>query len=203
MQNFIPKLQDHLLGRLLNKEFDGDEHQFTNAERNTVRIVDNRIYSAKVLRVNYTTYDVRRDQDSMNPSTERRDIMVLSPEEGEDAHPYWYARVIGVFHARVLHTGPQAVNRSVQHMEFLWVRWFGIVPGHKYGFKVARLPKVGFVPDTDDQAFGFLDPSLVIRGCHLIPAFADGRTSELLTTQNTVARLPGEIDDYVAYYVSM
>lgn len=203
MQNFIPKLQDHLLGRLLNKEFDGDEHQFTNAERNTVRIVDNRIYSAKVLRVNYTTYDVRRDQDSMNPSTERRDIMVLSPEEGEDAHPYWYARVIGVFHARVLHTGPQAVNRSVQHMEFLWVRWFGIVPGHKYGFKVARLPKVGFVPDTDDQAFGFLDPSLVIRGCHLIPAFADGRTSELLTTQNTAARLPGEIDDYVAYYVSM
>jgi len=203
MQNFIPKLQDHLLGRLLNKEFDGDEHQFTNAERNTVRIVDNRIYSAKVLRVNYTTYDVRRDQDSMNPSTERRDIMVLSPEEGEDAHPYWYARVIGVFHARVLHTGPQAVNRSVQHMEFLWVRWFGIVPGHKYGFKVARLPKVGFVPDTDDQAFGFLDPSLVIRGCHLIPAFADGRTSELLTTQNTAARLPGEIDDYAAYYVSM
>ena len=88
-------------------------------------------------------------------------------------------------------------------MEFLWVRWFRIVPGHKYGFKVARLPKVGFVPDTDDQAFGFLDPSLVIRGCHLIPAFADGRTSELLTTQNTVARLPGEIDDYVAYYVSM
>src|ERR1700720_1806104 len=58
-----------------------DEHQFTNEERNTVRIIDNRIYSAKVLRVNYTTYDVRRDQDSMNPNTERRDIMVLSPEE--------------------------------------------------------------------------------------------------------------------------
>ena len=56
-QNFIPKLQDHLLGRLLNREFDGDEHQFTNAEQNTIRIVDNRIYSAKVLHVNYTTYD--------------------------------------------------------------------------------------------------------------------------------------------------
>lgn len=57
-QNFIPKLQDHLLGRLLNREFDGDEHQFTNAEQNTIRIVDNRIYSAKVLHVNYTTYDI-------------------------------------------------------------------------------------------------------------------------------------------------
>jgi hypothetical protein len=88
-------------------------------------------------------------------------------------------------------------------MEFLWVRWFGTVPGHKYGFKAARLPKVGFVPDTDDQAFGFLDPSLVIRGCHMIPAFADGRTSELLTTQNSAAHLPGELDDWVAYYVGM
>jgi hypothetical protein len=139
----------------------------------------------------------------MNPRTERRDVMVLSPEEGADAHPYWYARVLGVFHARVLHTGPQAVNRSVQRMEFLWVRWFGIVPGHKYGFTAARLPKVGFVPETDDQAFGFLDPSLVIRGCHLIPAFADGRTSDLLNTQNTAARLPGEVDDWVSYYVGM
>jgi hypothetical protein len=203
LQDFIPKLQDHLLGRLLSWKFDGDDHQFTNAERNTVRIVDNRIYSAKVLRVNYTTYDVRRDQDSMNPSTERRDVMVLSPEEGPDAHPYWYARVLGVFHARVLHTGPQAVNRSVQRMEFLWVRWLGIMPGHKYGFKAARLPKIGFVPETDDQAFGFLDPSLVVRGCHLIPAFADGRTSELLATPHTAARLPGEIDDWAAYYVGM
>lgn len=57
----------------------------------------------------------------MNPSTERRDMMVLSPEEGVDVHPYWYAQVLGVFHARVLHTGPQATNRSIQHIEFLWV----------------------------------------------------------------------------------
>jgi len=77
------------------------------------------------------------------------------------------------------------------------------MPGHKYGFKAARLPKIGFVPETDDQAFGFLDPSLVVRGCHLIPVFADGRTSELLATPHTAARLPGKIDDWAAYYVGM
>ncbi|KAJ7640944.1 hypothetical protein B0H17DRAFT_894423, partial [Mycena rosella] len=60
MVDFIPKLQDHVLGRLLNRDFDGDSHEeFTPADRNTVRIVNNRIYASKTLRVNYTTYDVR------------------------------------------------------------------------------------------------------------------------------------------------
>jgi len=129
--------------------------------------------------------------------------MVLSPETGPNAHPYWYARVLGVFHARVLHTGPDARNRSVQHIEFLWVRWFGTVSGHRYGFKAARLPKIGFVEEDDESAFGFLDPSLVLHGCHLIPAFFDGRTSELLTTLHSAARPPGEFDDWVAFYVNL
>jgi len=66
-QDFVPRLKDHLLTRLLGRSFDGDEEGYSDSDRNTIRIIDNRIYSAKVLRVNYTTYDVRRDQDSMNP----------------------------------------------------------------------------------------------------------------------------------------
>ena len=201
-QDFVPRLKDHFLARLLRKPFDGDEEGFSDSDRNTIRIVDNRIYSAKVLRVNYTTYDVRRDQDSMNPRTSA-DVMVLSPKTGHWAHPFWYARVLGVFHARILHTGPSATNRSIQHMEFLWVRWFGIDPDHRYGCRAARLPKIGFVPDSDPLAFGFLDPSLVLRGCHLIPTFNDGWTSELLTVPNTAARPPDEDDDWVAFYVNM
>jgi hypothetical protein len=188
----------------LNRPFDDDEQlAFSPQQRNSVRIIDDRIYSSKVLRVNYTTYDVRRDQDSMNPRT-HCDVMVLSPETGADAHPYWYARILGVFHAKVLHTGPAAKNRSVQHMEFLWVRWFGIEPDYTSGARVARLPKVGFVPDTDENAFGFLDPTLVLRGCHLVPAFMVGRTQSLLrTTSLTAARRPNEIDDWVNFYVIM
>ena len=168
-----------------------------------VRIIGDQIYSAKVLWVNYTTYDIRHDQDSMNPRT-HCDVMVPSPETGPNAHPYWYARVLGVFHAKVMHIGPEARNCSIQHMEFLWVRWFGVEPCYKWGFKAARLPKIGFVPDTDNCAFGFLDPSLVIRGCHLVPSFADGRTSELLQTSTiTAARHPDETDDWVNYYVMM
>jgi hypothetical protein len=129
--------------------------------------------------------------------------MVLSPETGCQAHPFWYARVLGVFHARILHTGPLATNRSIQHMEFLWVRWFGVVPRYRYGHRAARLPKIGFVPDSDPLAFGFLDPSLVLRGCHLIPAFNDGRTSDLLTVPCTVAHPPDEDDDWAAFYVNV
>lgn len=202
IKDFVPRLKDHLLNRLLNRNYDGDEELFSDADRNTVRIIDNRVFSAKVLRINYTTYDIRRDQDSMNPRT-HCDVMVTSPETGPNAHPFWYARVLGIFHIRVLHTGPAATNRSVQRMEFLWVRWFGAEPAHQYGFKVARLPKIGFVEETDLSAFGFLDPSLVLRGCHLVPAFADGRTSALLKTPHTAARPPEESDDWAAFYVNM
>jgi hypothetical protein len=43
-------------------------------------------------------YDLRRDQDSVSPQR-RADVMLLSHEDDtSDPHPYWYARVIGVFH---------------------------------------------------------------------------------------------------------
>lgn len=202
-QDFIPKLKGHLLGRLLHRDFDGDETHFSDDDRNTVRLINNQIYSAKVLRVNYTTYDMRRDQDCMNPRT-HCDVIVMSPETGAGAHPFWYARVLGVFHAKVLHLGHAATNRSVQHMEFLWVRWFGVEPDYRSGTRVARLPKIGFVPDTDESAFGFLDPSLVLRGCQLVPAYAGGRTSQYLSSSSlTAARPPEEVDDWSNYYVIM
>lgn len=129
---------------------------------------------------------------------------MYSPDTSPDAHRFWYARIIGVFHADVLDIGPQSRNRGWQRMEVLWVRWMGLQPGYRFGHKLARLPKIGFVPDTDPYAFGFLDPNVVLRGCHLIPAFTHGRTRDLLNTdQPTAARAPGETDDWTNYYVNM
>ena len=88
-------------------------------------------------------------------------------------------------------------------MQVLWVRWLGVEPGYHWGFKEAHLPKVGFVPDTDDDAFGFLDPSLVMRGCHLILAFSEGRTDTLLRRGESCVRKPGESDDWHTLYVNM
>jgi len=91
-------------------------------------------------------------------------------------------------------------------MEFLWVRWLGVVPGHSFGRRHARLPKVGFVPDTDEFSFGFLDPALVIRGCHVLPSFVDGKTTDLLATEGPTEARPtrnGEGDDWANFYVGM
>lgn len=89
-------------------------------------------------------------------------------------------------------------------MEFLWVRWLGVVPGQRFGKKHAKLPKIGFVPDTDEFAFGFLDPAHVARGCHLIPSFVDGKSRDLLSTEGrSLGQVGAEGEDWANYYVGM
>jgi len=157
------------------------------------------------MRINYTTYDVRRDGDTINPWV-YPDIMVKSPETGPSAEPYWYARVIGIFHAYVSSTHPDVRVRTLRSMDFLWVHWFGVEPGaYRHGFCHTRLPMIGFVESSDKYAFTFLDPTQVVRGAHIIPAFSAGRTSALLPVPRSVARIltPGEGDDWVNFYVNM
>ena len=144
-------------------------------------------------------YDIRRDYDTINIA--RRDIIITALRD--DEHPFWYARVLKAFHIKV--SFPQdGLAHSEQTMEVLWVRWLGMDRDHQWGFKEARLPKVGFVPDHPDHApFGFLNPSLVLCRCHIIPLFPDGRTHELLVPGPSLTRLPGEVDDWAAFYVNM
>jgi hypothetical protein len=155
------------------------------------------------MRINYTTYDLRRAQDSLNPQT-HADIMVLSHESEDEPkrHPFWYARILGVFHANIRHMGPRSQNPHVQKMEFLWVRWFGRDLDHRSGWKAKRLHRLGFVSSNDPAAFGFLNPQHVIRAVHLMPAFSYGRTKGLLGP--SIVRQPHEGDeDWVYYYIGM
>ncbi|PCH42858.1 hypothetical protein WOLCODRAFT_74514, partial [Wolfiporia cocos MD-104 SS10] len=204
--NFIPLLKNHLLSRLMGREFDGDENEFTPEEHATLKILENKIYFHKVVRVNYTTYDMRRDQDMINPRT-HPDVMVLAHEDDQDhnanTHPYWYVRVIGIFHVMVEHTGIYSTSKRPRRMDFLWVRWFGRDLSALGGFQTHRLHCIGFVPDDDRNAFGFLDPDNVLRAAHLILAFADGHTDRLLGSSGA-CQIHGEDDmDYENYYVNM
>ena len=63
-------------------------------------------------------------------------------------------------------------------MDLLWVRWFGRELGYASGWDTRRLHRLGFIPHDQPDAFGFLDPADVIRGIHLIPAFAHGHDEE-------------------------
>ncbi|KAJ7016995.1 hypothetical protein C8F04DRAFT_1339278 [Mycena alexandri] len=198
---FLPKLKAHLLSRLLGLPYDGDETEFSPQDLLNITIMRDRIYSHKVMRVNYTTYDVQGDQDSINPHT-HSDIMLLSHEDKDDnPHPYWYARILGIFHTEVCHIGEQSKSARPIRMEFLWLRWFGHDIHHKAGWATRRLHRVGFVDFASGGAFGFIDPSELIRGAHLIPAFHYGLTSDLLP--KSIARRPEQNDeDFNYYYVN-
>jgi hypothetical protein len=143
--------------------------------------------------------------DTINPLT-HPDIMLRSPVDEEDAEPYWYARVLGVYHANIWAENPVIPGaKNVRRMDFLWVRWFGKEPGYRSGFCQARLPKIGLVESTDEFAFSFVDPANVVRGCHLIPAFNAGRGADLLPWAGSIARRlnPEDIDDWLKFYVNM
>jgi hypothetical protein len=127
-------------------------------------------------------------------------VLANQDEENENQHPYWYARVIGIFHAMVMHVGK---GSAYEQMDFLWVRWYGLDTAARSGFKARRLHQVGFLDSNDDiGAFGFIDPQDVIRAVHLIPAFHLGTTSKLLPL--SMARREDENDqDYERYYINM
>ena len=147
---------------------------------------------------------MRRSQDSINPRIPGHgDIIVLSPEnetENDDPHPYWYARILGIYHCNVHYRK----SPEPQRMEFLFVRWFGRDMKSVSGWKAKRLLCLGFVPGNDETAFGFLDPAQVLRSIHLIPAFAWGRVTKCLPGSSPIARgLTEPDDDWQRYYVNM
>ena len=86
-KNFHSKLHDHLLGRMLHPTWSGNLNEYSAKEHGRICIVNNRLYIHKVMRINYTTYDVRLGQDAINPHN-HADIMTLS--QHDDEHPFEY-----------------------------------------------------------------------------------------------------------------
>ena len=131
--------------------------------------------------------------------------MVLAREDAscKEYHPYWYARVIGIFHADVYHIGEKSTTDEPYKMDFLWVRWFGLDESHRGGWKARRLHRIGFFDSEDERAFGFLDPNEIIRAVHLIPAFAHGLIDNL--PSDSLARHPEDEyhEEWKYYYVNM
>lgn len=137
-----------------------------------------RICRHKVLRINYTTYDMRHDQDSLDPRT-HANIMLLAHDNGP--HAYWHALDPAVWNRH------QPLNGQT-------------------GWAARCLHHVGFVPhDVDDPdaspAFGFLDPMKIVRGIHILLSYHN-RLDEDSLPPSATARLPHEGDeDYNFYYI--
>ncbi|KAI0057240.1 hypothetical protein BV25DRAFT_1812761 [Artomyces pyxidatus] len=173
VQTFLPTLRAHLHSRFK----DGcDMALGYQTHPDQIVFKSERIYPHATARINYTTYDLQRDQDVIHPHFGRRGIIVHAPENG-DSQPWSYAWVLGIYHANIY--TPAASEE--QRVEFLWVRWMHHDPTWTSGFAASRLERVHFANNaTDSDAFGFVDPAHIIRGCHFIPAFHYGRTTSLL-----------------------
>ncbi|KAG2157996.1 uncharacterized protein EDB93DRAFT_1077626 [Suillus bovinus] len=199
VKNFLPKLKDHILYRSRELDISYCNHTFTDEERNSVIIPNNTIYSVQTMQVHYTTYNLRYKYNIINPRT-HGDVMVLSGEM-MPSHPYWYVRVLGIYHMEVwLNNGSQPVKRN---LKVLFVRWLAALRSYKCGMKHTCLPKIAFMEESDPDMFGFLNPGQVIRGAHLIPVFASGHGVSSLQHGTLLARPGGELDDWEEYYVGI
>ncbi|TBU21549.1 hypothetical protein BD311DRAFT_678089 [Dichomitus squalens] len=201
-ENFTWDLKAHIFRRLPGGEQLSPDYVPTLDDIASVRIENNRLYRHKVLRVNYTTYDMRRDQDSINPRT-HPDVMMLAPEGSP--HPYLYARVIGIFHVDAYRAGESldgSDDTDTEAIQVLWVRWFDLDPRAPGGFKARRLPRLKWAA-LDDDAFGFLSPNQVLRAAYLMPAFAHGQSDEALPGYSVARREEEEDVDWKFHYVGI
>jgi len=166
-QDLTVKLKDHLLARVLNKQYDTELPTFTTKDCDQLFIAEDCLEQRYTMSVYHTTYDLRQGKDRVNMKN-RSHVMTLSHD---GVHPYAYARVLGIYGLDVLH-GPTMSDEV--RMDVLWVQWYKIDETHRARWKVKRLYCIKPVSALEDGAFSFLDPNDIIRGSHLIPGFALG-----------------------------
>lgn len=196
----MPKLRQHLLGRIIvDIDALGDQGDHL---LNSVLFKHDRMYEHSIFRINYTTYDIRRSQDVVNPHTSHYNVMVLGnqDDDGDTKHPpFQYARVLGVYHVNVVYVGPGMVDYEPRRMEFLWVRWYQVLGTTGTGWDACKLDRLRFLSVAEQGAFGFIDPAVVLRSCHIIPSFARGKVH---LDGRGLSRCAHDSSDWVAYHVN-
>ncbi|TFK83647.1 hypothetical protein K466DRAFT_577621 [Polyporus arcularius HHB13444] len=189
-------------------------HEPIMDEFRSMRVEKELLFIHKVMRVNWTSYDMRREQSSVNPRT-HPDIMMVAPPGSP--HPYLYARVISIFHVNVFRLTPDAVEQpEPQLLQALWVRWFDLDTSRPGGFEHLRPHRLKFA-HLDDEPFGFISPEQVLRDVHVVPAPFYGLSETPTLPHRVITRskitAPAEADDeddavpqhndWKYYYVAM
>ncbi|KAJ2911489.1 hypothetical protein MD484_g8926, partial [Candolleomyces efflorescens] len=228
IQKFMAKLKLHLLPRIRStmlKEAESNPENYQDtvtptlqkivartdepkehavAESDRIFFRSNRIYQHQILQINYTTYDLRREQDTLNPSTSRCHFMCLedtvSPP-GSNPHRFSYGRILGIYHANVSFFGKGSLDRRFRQFDFLWVQWFTMQSDAQEPWSACQLDRVSFPSLKELDSIDFLDPIDVLRACHIIPRFSTGlvypaatktqsNRSKQLTGSSTIVQKP-------------
>ncbi|CAE6462408.1 unnamed protein product [Rhizoctonia solani] len=190
VENFVPKLKDHILGRIYSTST-----HFTSEQRQQVVINSDLIMQHATIGIKFTTYDSRRAQDTINPRSKHFFVMLPNGESDPD-HPFWYAKVVGIYHINIQHHALR--GGALSRINFLWVRWLELqTPG---GWEVCRYDRVQYPTQSSvTDSFGFVDPVSIIRAAHLIPAFHYGHRPNCTTE---IGADDPEDGDWNSYYVN-
>ncbi|KAF5332762.1 hypothetical protein D9611_005092 [Ephemerocybe angulata] len=213
--NFIRELKNHLLPRFIAAQLPGitkpqveEVIRVEQLDWSNVVLKSDKLYSQKIMRIKYTTYEARRNEDVIHLDTEQSNVMLLQPEysyhSGDDSstlapHPFRYAKVIGILHAEVGYVGEMGrdgVEYRYHPLDVLWVRWYRplVAPA---GSKL-ELDKAELLPIDSPGSHSFVDPLDVLRACHIIPQFRLGRRHANGIGKSLLAR---DGLDWNAYYI--
>lgn len=139
-----------------------------------------KLYSHKIMRLKYTTYDARRDEDVIHLDTDQCNLMLLkenySPTSPPNrSQPFHYCKVIAMLHAEVGYAGnfgrsEDGKDYTYYTMEFLWVRWYDVQEASDN----LDLHQAVLRPIEEPGSHSFIDPLHALRACHIIPRFKDG-----------------------------
>jgi hypothetical protein len=126
-------------------------------------------------------------------------FIASSSESGNGSrHRYLYARVLGIFHANVMLTGPGSTSDRWERFDFLWVCWYRVA-GHQPDWLSKRLDVVELAPASNPKSYAFVDPAEVLRACHIIPQFSKGPARPGQSGVSVCARDKG---DWLQYFVN-
>ncbi|KAG9089568.1 hypothetical protein FRC06_001484 [Ceratobasidium sp. 370] len=175
-QDHAIKLKRHLLTQIQDVPA---STSFTEAELAQLSVHRGRMYQHRTLRVNYTSYDVLRQQDTLNSKTPSCFVMLPTELEAQaEAHPFLYAKVLGVYHTNITYS-----SRPPKRMDFVHVQWL------YYDYER---------PD----AFDFVDPGNIMRVTHLIPDFNTNTTKSYLSQNASIAYDDKDFGDWMGYFVN-
>ncbi|KAG9120845.1 hypothetical protein FRC07_003499 [Ceratobasidium sp. 392] len=197
---FLPQLKRHLLLRILGSH---DHPNYNDAELIKIRFDRERMFKHNTLTINYTSYDVLRQQDTLNLSSQ---CFALLPgptnlERAPSEHPFIYAKVIGIYHAHIVYD-----RRPAKRFDFVHVRWLYYDYDRPGGWNHDCLDRLHYHKCSTDQdildAFDFVDPQDIIRATHLIPDFKSGITDEYLSQVHSISHDHADHMDWKGYYVA-
>ncbi|TEB23227.1 hypothetical protein FA13DRAFT_1640158, partial [Coprinellus micaceus] len=177
---FLRHLKAHLLPRILramDPKIDDKtlQEDLRYLDSSNIVFKDDRIYTHRIMRIKYTTYDTRRDEDIIHLDTDQSNVMILNPtySRGSPSHPFSYGKVIGILHANMGYVGSigrQGAEYDFYPLEFVWIRRYEVHPASGD----FELDQAEILPIDTPASHCFVDPSDILRACHMVPNFDKG-----------------------------